>query len=173
MFVCRSCARKATSTLVRRLPAAENRLVAPSRAFATSPVQRPDLQDHWGELEAVAAKENAAGEPHGTKEAQKHKDFARLRRATKKELQLTTDPYHIAQNVAKKLEDKQFDKALLLVQAASKDKQVVVSWNHLIEHQFRNQKLHVAIRLFNDVSAFFPLHFLRTHEPAQTDHRRR
>lgn len=167
MFVCRSCARKATSTFVRRLPAAGNRLLAPSRAFTAN------LQDDWGELEAVAAKENAAGEPHGTKEAHKHKDLARLRRATKKELQLTTDPYHIAQNVAKKLEDKQFDKALMLVQAASKDKQVVVSWNHLIEHQFQNQKLHVAIRLFNDVSAFSPLHLLGTHEPAQADHRRR
>ncbi|KAF3769985.1 hypothetical protein M406DRAFT_23042, partial [Cryphonectria parasitica EP155] len=74
-----------------------------------------------------------------------------LKRATQKELEYTTDPYHIAENVAKKLAAKDFDKALLLTQTASKDKQVIVSWNHLIEYQFQNQKLQAAIKLFNDM----------------------
>lgn len=75
----------------------------------------------------------------------------KLQWATKKELEWTKDPYHIAQNVAKKLEENDFDKALLLTQQASKDKQVIVSWNHLIEYQFQNKRLHAAIKLYNDV----------------------
>ncbi|PSS03786.1 hypothetical protein BD289DRAFT_478275 [Coniella lustricola] len=85
------------------------------------------------------------------------KSNEKLQWATKKELHWTKDPYHIAQNVAKKLQENDFDKALLLTQQASKDKQVVVSWNHLIEYQFKNQKLHAAIKLYNDMKKRFQL----------------
>lgn len=76
----------------------------------------------------------------------------RMRRATKIELQWAKDPYHIAENVVTKLKDAEFEKALLLTREASRDKQCVVSWNHLIEHEFKNYKLHSAMKLYHEVS---------------------
>lgn len=88
-----------------------------------------------------------------------------MQRAVKKELELTTDPYHLAANVEAKLRDDQFEKALMLTQGASKDKQVVVCWNHLIEYLFKQQKVHAAIKLYNDVSSVLSLH-----SPLPSDH---
>jgi hypothetical protein len=80
------------------------------------------------------------------------KDQDRLRRSVDKQLSLMDDPYHIAQYVEQALQRNAFDEALLLVQKASKDKKVVVAWNHLIDHQLNNDKLKNAIKLYNDVS---------------------
>ncbi|KAJ4391415.1 hypothetical protein N0V93_005032 [Gnomoniopsis smithogilvyi] len=160
MFVCRACTKRASINLLRRLPADGRQAVA-SRTFATSPISRQipssDLQNlssDWGELDAVAEKEEPKRKEsanHQDRAAERQKALEKLKRATKKELQYTTDPYHIAENVAKKLEEKDFEKALILTREASKDKQVVVSWNHLIAHELKNQKLHAAIKLYNEM----------------------
>lgn len=76
-----------------------------------------------------------------------------MRWATKKELSLTTDPYHIADRVTKMLKDDDFEKALMFTRQASRNRQVVVAWNHLIESEFSRDQLHAAIKLFNEVSA--------------------
>lgn len=75
-----------------------------------------------------------------------------MTRAVKIELYHTKDPFHIADNVRRKLEDNEFDKALMMTREASKDKQVVVCWNYLIAHEFTRQRLHAALKLYNEVS---------------------
>lgn len=166
MFVCRNCTRRTSINFLRRnLPANTRQTPAP-RTFGSSsnsrqlPSSEPQsLSSDWGELEANAETKEKEKErsnkkkalDNGKRAAEKEKALEKLKWATKKELQYTTDPYHIAENVAKKLEEKDFEKALALTREASKDKQVVVSWNHLIEHQLRNQKLHTAIKLYNEV----------------------
>ncbi|CAN8097267.1 unnamed protein product [Discula destructiva] len=162
MFVCRACARRASTNPLRRLHTAENRLVAPARTFATTSIpRRPftpasephNLSSDWGQLEAVAAKEKP--DDHGVSQSERaiaqQKALEKMKRATRIELQHTTDPYHIAENVAKKLADDEFDKALMLTREASKDKQVVVSWNYLIAHEFKRQRLRAAINLYNEM----------------------
>lgn len=152
MFVCRSCARRATSDLLRCLPAAESRLPSPSRTFTTASTRRLERADSgWDELENAADNDAVL---NARRQAQRDDGLKKMRRATRKELELTTDPYHIAENVAAKLKEDQFEKALMLTQAASKDKQVVVSWNRLIEYQFKQQKMQTAIKLYNEVSSF-------------------
>lgn len=162
MFVCRACTKRASIHLLRRLPA-DSRQTAASRPFATSSISQQipfsdfqNISNGLGELEAVAEKEQTKPRDavsHGDRAAEKQKALEKLKRAITKELQYTTDPYHIAENVVKKLEENDFEKALMLTREASKNKQVVVSWNHLISHELKNQKLHAAIKLFNEVSS--------------------
>lgn len=149
MFVCRACARRASTSVVRQVPNADGRLAALPRQFATSSFLRQghDQEDGFAQFEAAVERQKTPGD----RQADKKKTFDKAKRAMKKELQFTTDPYHIADNVVKKLQDNDLDKALLLIREASKGKQCVVSWNHCIEYQFKNNKLHAAIKLFNEV----------------------
>ncbi|KAK7731607.1 hypothetical protein SLS63_005293 [Diaporthe eres] len=107
----------------------------------------PEQEDGFAQFEASVERQKTPED----RQADKKKALDRAKRAMKKELQYTTDPYHIADNVVKKLMENDFDKALLLTREASKDKQCVVSWNHCIEYQFKNNKLHAAIKLFNEM----------------------
>lgn len=77
----------------------------------------------------------------------------KLEWAVKQHLQRMRDPYQIAQYVKKAIERGAFDEALLLVQRAGRQAQIVVSWNHLINHQLKEQRLNAAIKLYNDVRA--------------------
>lgn len=149
MFVCRACARRASTSVIRQIPNADGRLAALPRQFVTNSFLRQGQvqEDAFAEFEASVERQKTPEE----RQADKKKVLDKAKRAMKKELQYTTDPYHIAENVVKKLKEKDFEKALLLTREASKDKQCVVSWNHCIEYQFKNNKLHAAIKLFNEV----------------------
>lgn len=149
MFVCRACARRASTPVIRQIPNADGRLAALPRQFVTSSFLRQGQgqEDGFAQFEASVERQKTPSE----RQAGKKKALDKAKRAMKKELQYTTDPYHIADNVVKKLKENDFDKALLLTREASKDKQCVVSWNHCIEYQFKNNKLHAAIKLFNEV----------------------
>ena len=83
--------------------------------------------------------------------AAEKKKREQLQRAVKKQLSYMEDPYKIAQHVEQTLAKGQFDEAVLLTQRASKDRQVVVAWNHLIGYQLEKQQLKKAIKLYNDV----------------------
>lgn len=133
--------------MLRQVPNADGRLAALPRQFGTSSLLRQDQGDAFAQFEASVERQKTS--EHG--QADKKKALDKAKRAMKKELQYATDPYHIADNVLRKLEGNDFDKALLLTREASKDKQCVVSWNHCIEYQFKNNKLHAAIKLFNEV----------------------
>lgn len=136
--------------MLRQLPQADGRLAALPRQFGTSSLLRQG-QDQGGDAftQFEASVERQKTPENG--QADKKKALDKAKRAMKKELQYATDPYHIADNVLRKLKENDFDRALLLTREASKDKQCVVSWNHCIEYQFKNNKLHAAIKLFNEV----------------------
>lgn len=170
MFVCRACARRASTYPLRRLPIAPSRTVAPVKTFATTPIRRyspASAPEHpssdWGYLEAVADKEEKEvdheakelDDPEG-KVAAREKALEKLKRAVKIELKLTTDPYHIAESISRKLAQHEYEKALLMTREASRDKQVVVCWNHLIAYEFTNQRLHSAFKLYNEVTSLQP-----------------
>lgn len=74
-------------------------------------------------------------------------------RAVNKELEYADDPWKIGQLVESSLKKDRYEEALLMTQKASKDHQVVVSWNHLISYKLEKQELRAAIKLYNDVSA--------------------
>ncbi|KAK0623622.1 hypothetical protein B0T14DRAFT_602167 [Immersiella caudata] len=72
--------------------------------------------------------------------------------AVKKHLQyLSKDPFKIQEHVLRILEKGNFEEALLLVRKASRDTKITVSWNHLIDYEMKNQRLHAAIKLYNEM----------------------
>ncbi|KAH6841138.1 hypothetical protein B0I37DRAFT_393946 [Chaetomium sp. MPI-CAGE-AT-0009] len=75
----------------------------------------------------------------------------KLQSNIRRHLSLTTDPYHIAQSVAGMLEKERFDEALMMARMASRNTKVEVSWNHLIDYQLKNQRLHAAVKLYNEM----------------------
>lgn len=155
MFVCRSCLRKASKDIPHQLASIPN-TTAPWRAFATSSFLQKDKDHDWSQFKA-AAKRAVKEMPADDRDEYKRKAQERMRRATKIELKMASDPYHIADNVVATLKRGEFEKALLFTQGASRDKQCVVSWNHLIDHEFKNNKLHSALKLYQEVSDLSPL----------------
>jgi len=75
----------------------------------------------------------------------------KLESNVKKHLSLMPDPYHIGQYISRALEKGSFDEALLMTRMASRNKKVEVSWNHLIDYQMKNRRLHAAVKLYNEV----------------------
>ncbi len=71
--------------------------------------------------------------------------------AVRRRLKFLKDPYSIGQAVEETLNKNNYEEALSLTRLASKDHQVVVSWNHLIGHLMRNDKLSAAVKLYNEV----------------------
>ncbi|KAF4584299.1 pentatricopeptide repeat protein [Ophiocordyceps camponoti-floridani] len=77
--------------------------------------------------------------------------LARLQRIVHRHLSHMEDPWKIAQYVQATLDKDRFEEALLLVQTASRDRAVEVSWNQLIAYQIKKKQLKKAIQLFNEM----------------------
>lgn len=75
----------------------------------------------------------------------------RLNSLVKQRLRYLQSPYTIAEAVAETLGKGKYEEALHLTRVASKDHDVVVSWNHLIAYTLREDKLTDAIKLYNEV----------------------
>ncbi|KAM0349323.1 hypothetical protein ACHAPU_003732 [Fusarium lateritium] len=87
------------------------------------------------------------------------KEALRMERAVKKELQyLSNDPWKVSEYVKAALEKGKFEEAYLLVQKGSKDMQLVVPWNFLLNHLLETRQLTRAIKMFNEMKkrAQFP-----------------
>lgn len=69
----------------------------------------------------------------------------------KKHLEHLTNNYKIAEHVERTLDRGEFEEASMLVRQASKTQNVTVAWNHLIDYQMRQQRLHAAVKLYNEV----------------------
>ncbi|KAL2195495.1 hypothetical protein P885DRAFT_70589 [Corynascus similis CBS 632.67] len=178
MFVCRGCLRSLTGSRaspVRSHLLNHMQIVAPSistrRAYTTKAVN-PDLRsaiesairsgeqhspskenssvetkpvgDNGGDL--AYENVNAKGDEYGKQKYEK-----KLEATVKRVLRLTTDPYHIAQHVARVLEKGRFDEALMTTRLASRGNKVEVSWNHLIDYLMKNHRLHAAVKLYNEM----------------------
>ena len=71
-----------------------------------------------------------------------------------KELEWIKDPLKLADRVVHlmdKNDENSFEKAVALVQRASKSMYCTVSWNHLINHEMRQGTVKNAVKLYNDV----------------------
>lgn len=81
------------------------------------------------------------------KKAQKQIDDTVMRN----QLRHLKDPLKLAEHVRATLREDDFENALAIVRAASKDTQCVVSWNHLIDWQLSKKKMNDAIKTYNEV----------------------
>lgn len=79
-----------------------------------------------------------------------------IRWKVKKHLEYLDNNFKIAEHVERTLERGDYDEALLLVREASRKGDVVVSWNHLIGYLMRNQRLHAAVKIYNEVCSTVP-----------------
>jgi pentatricopeptide repeat protein len=69
----------------------------------------------------------------------------------KKHLQYLESNYKITEHVERTLQRGDFDEAVMLVREASRKLDLTVSWNHLIGYLMQEQKLHAAVKLYNEV----------------------
>ena len=158
---CVACLRRALQVAARASPVANAtalRSTVPlgiqGRRYATSATAEP-----------VDAPRSLQLEPEDATASEK-REKAKLQRAVKKHLTYMDDPWKIAQHIEQTLAKDRFDEALLLTQKASKDRQVVVAWNHLIGYQLEKQQLKTAIKLYNEVSRPGPLQLSYTCDPS-------
>jgi len=75
----------------------------------------------------------------------------------KRELQYLKDPLEVAAFVHKELKKGRMTEMLQLVTMVSHSMQVIVSWNHIINHYLMLGRIPEAFKVFNDVSP--QLHF--------------
>lgn len=147
MRICMYCIRRAYASLLSyRKPASQ---LVPRHIRLTS---------SFGALENAAKEEKGASpaEPDaavGNGEAQDElKEKKKLDWIVKKRLTYLKDPVKIAEDIERTLAKDKFEEALALTRAACRNTNVVVSWNHLIEYQFKHNRMRAAFKLFNEVS---------------------
>ena len=89
-----------------------------------------------------------------TPEEDANRKRERLNTSVQKQLKyLPEDPWKVQEYVEKALKRDAFEEACAIVQKMStKDLQIVVAWNHIIDHCLQNQKMKQAFKLYNDVS---------------------
>jgi hydroxylamine reductase (hybrid-cluster protein) len=146
MFSCRACLRRTFSSLLGSSG-------SPFEGAVLFPLYRNqysfrDARRKFTTAVVEATEETQAGITH-KKEAKK------LQWIVRKHLEHLDDPFKIAQHVEQTLRKDRYEEALLLTQTVSKDKQCTVSWNHLIGYLLEKQRLHGAIKLFNEVRTLF------------------
>lgn len=61
------------------------------------------------------------------------------------------NPWKLSEAIKNRLQKDRYEEALVLARRATKDGQVPVCWNILIDYLFRKQRLHAGIKLFNEV----------------------
>lgn len=81
-----------------------------------------------------------------------------LERAVKKELVYLSDPLKHAHHVRQTLRSNEYDKAVALCRIASRDMQVIVSWNHMIDWLLVRSEVKLALKTYNEMKkrAQFP-----------------
>ncbi|OTB06808.1 hypothetical protein M426DRAFT_20560 [Hypoxylon sp. CI-4A] len=145
MYTCRACMRRASSTLVDHTLRFETTLATARPSYASI---QPRQQKRYATATATvrATKQDDADEDERTSRRVSPREWA-----ANKQLQYLTDPLHIADYVRKTLARGNFEEAALITRKASKDTKVVVSWNHLIDHELQHDKLHAGIKLYNEM----------------------
>ncbi|KAK5629589.1 hypothetical protein RRF57_005304 [Xylaria bambusicola] len=162
MFTCRECLRRALNSssragIPKNLRASHSSLPPlgatakasrPNRKYSTVAATQPRTADDTRSDVA----HDPSGKGHGDNKAPV------LGRSTawaaRKELRYLSDALHIANRVAAALTKDNFEVAAQITRQASKNKNVVVSWNHLIDYQLRNGRIHAAMKLYTEVSLF-------------------
>ena len=145
MFVCRACLRRGATSRA----AAPLGLPAPIVRAVSHDVQLPR---RIARSFATSLDLDVALDPVDVNKVDwKAKQARKVDWSVQQHLKHAQDPFKIAQIVENVLSKGRYDEALALARKASADRQCVVSWNHLINHQMETQRLHGAIKLFNEV----------------------
>ncbi|KAI0146035.1 hypothetical protein F4776DRAFT_653328 [Hypoxylon sp. NC0597] len=145
MFTCRECLRKASTALISHTACLNSRYATARPIYASTQSLR------HRKYATAAAHANAVEQDIAQDGARKIQTISSREWAAQKQLQYLKDPLHIANYVKKTLAKGDFEEAALVTRKASKDTKVVVSWNHLIDYQLRHDKLHAAIKLYNEM----------------------
>jgi hypothetical protein len=98
-------------------------------------------------------------ESRGQTPLHKQKEKATDDSLFRRQLKHLKDPLKLADYVRTTLREDDFESALAIVRAASKDTQCIVSWNHLIDWQLSKGRMNDAIKTYNEV--FDPHHLDR------------
>ncbi|KAI2466998.1 hypothetical protein F4781DRAFT_403945 [Annulohypoxylon bovei var. microspora] len=173
MFTCRSCMRKAFTTLVNHTlrlektfatlrPGYASTKFRPAKKYAPVPEStrisgRNIAQYDTPSTRRVSLEDLAQEAQEDTDETYDTYDTERTRRlspqewAARKHLQYLKDPLDIANQVQRSLSKGNFEEAALMARKASKDTKVVVSWNHLIDYQLQNDRMQAGIKLYNEM----------------------
>ena len=157
MFICRACWRRALSSTSANLSAVSHLRRAPQ---ATSTF-RPFDSRHVATAAAstrTATPATLDDEALATPASTAARDKA-IRWKVKKHLEYLDNNYKIAEHVERTLKRGDYDEALVLVREASRKGNVTVSWNHLISYLMGSQRLHAAVKLYNEVgrSPYLPV----------------
>ncbi|KAI8952336.1 hypothetical protein F4801DRAFT_225918 [Xylaria longipes] len=160
MFVCRACLRRASDnvsgySIPRNLKTSRYNLPTlgtitkpsrPSRTYATVATHAPSA-DTTDSVVAPASTASAERRDFKAPVLGRSADWA-----ARKELEYLRDPLHIANRVRRALDKDDFDLAAQITRQASKsNKNVTVSWNHLIDYQLQQGRLHAALKLYNEM----------------------
>ncbi|ORY69963.1 uncharacterized protein BCR38DRAFT_420576 [Pseudomassariella vexata] len=155
MFACRACTRRCLTILFENTILLEvPKYAAPTAActaksYATAAVaMRPSRPARSSK---PAEDEQEDQDEDGDEDDVKRRVSKSTQWAVNKHLHYLKDPLFIAQHVEQTLAKGRFDEAALLVRTASKDHKIPVSWNHLIDYQLREHKLHAAMKLYNEM----------------------
>ena len=145
MFVCRSCLRRCATSRAA-VPLA---VPAP---IVRAAGQEAQLPRRIARSFATSLDLDVAPDSVDVRKVDwKAKQTRKIDWSVQQHLKHAEDPFKIAQIVDNVLAKGRYDEALALARKASVDRQCVVSWNHLINHLMENQRLHAAIKLFNEV----------------------
>jgi pentatricopeptide repeat protein len=146
MFICRACWRRALNSTPVTYPTTARLHLAQQ---ATKALRSSDKRQ-LATATVSTPKATLPKEDEGNSNSTNSRDKA-IRWKVKKHLEYLDNNYKIAEHVERTLERGDFDEALLLVREASRKGDVTVSWNHLIGYLMRNQRLHAAVKLYNEV----------------------
>ncbi|KAI1816075.1 hypothetical protein GGS20DRAFT_540007 [Poronia punctata] len=153
MYTCRTCLRRTFGTLPRHNPSLRH-VLRPIRTASTIKLRQ---QSRTYAAEAAHTEPIDTDEPPPVIKPEKGQDgkatspSRSVEWVARKELQYLNDPLHIGRRVQAVLAKDEFEQAAQMTRLASKDMDVAVSWNHLIDYQLKKDRIHAAFKLYNEM----------------------
>ncbi|KAI1213111.1 uncharacterized protein F4807DRAFT_412965 [Annulohypoxylon truncatum] len=170
MLTCRSCMRKAFTTLVNHTLRLENTFATLRPGSALAQSRRPNLKKYAPvpHSASIATHDTAWDDSPDTErltlddlfqddskvpkeDTQKTRRLTPAEWAARKHLQFAKDPVDIAKQVQRCLHKDDFETAAIITRKAGRDAKVVVSWNYLLDYQLKKNRLHAALKLYNEM----------------------
>ncbi|KAI0597648.1 hypothetical protein F4775DRAFT_223462 [Biscogniauxia sp. FL1348] len=148
MFACKACRSRVLQVFIDHASASLTQ--AAGTTTLRPPVVLAGAKSHQPRPYATAAI-TAPAPSH--KDAPSRRSSTQIQRewAARKHLQYLKDPLQISEHVRRTLEKGQFEEAVSVVRNASRNTKVTVSWNYLIDYQLRADRIHAALKLFNEM----------------------
>ncbi|KAI1640238.1 hypothetical protein F4809DRAFT_523101 [Biscogniauxia mediterranea] len=147
MFSCRACRSRVLQVFIDHASsltqAAGTTILRPPAVLAVAKSHQPRQYSTSAVTAPVTSRKDA---PTRQSSTQTQREWA-----ARKQLQYLKDPLLISEHVKRTLEKGQFEEAAAVVRNASRTTKVTVSWNYLIDYQLRADRIHAALKLFNEM----------------------